>query len=66
MPAATLNAFHTVYLRHSLESANAADTEFSINVNIQPLPRTDDGEVQYVTFTRAVQYCCRKLLFNKS
>ena len=52
MPAAALNEFHTVYLRHSLRRANAEDTGYSINVNIHPLPRTDDGEVGCVTLTR--------------
>ena len=57
MPAAALNAFHTVYLRHLLEEANAPDTDtlYSINVNIHPLPRTDDGEVGYVTQRPSMQ-----------
>ena len=45
MPAAALNAFHTIYLRHLLKNASGDHNAYSINVNIHPLPRTDDGEV---------------------
>ena len=47
MPAAALNAFHTIYLRHLLQDSGATDTGYTITVNNHPLPRTDDGLVLY-------------------
>ena len=48
MPAAALNAFHTIYLRHILEESGATETDYTITVNNHPLPRTDDGLVLYM------------------
>jgi len=45
MPAAALNAFHTIYLRHILEESGATETDYTITVNNHPLPRTAEGEV---------------------
>jgi len=50
MPAAALNAFHTIYLRHILEESGATETDYTITVNNHPLPRTDDGLVLYLFF----------------
>jgi len=46
MPAAALNAFHIIYLRHILELNNVSDANaYTMRVNIHPLPRTAEGQV---------------------
>jgi len=46
MPAAALNAFHTIYLRHVLELSGAQSASlYTMNVYNHPLPRTAEGEV---------------------
>ena len=45
MPAAALNAFHTVYLRHLLKESGASVTDYTISVSNHPLPRTTEGKV---------------------
>jgi len=46
MPAAALNAFHTIYLRHVLELSGAESASlYTMNVNNHPLPRTAEGQV---------------------
>ena len=59
MPAAALNAFHTIYLRHVLEESGATETDYTITVNNHPLPRTDDGLVLYMLCINyiSVFYC---------
>jgi len=49
MPAAALNAFHIIYLRHVLEESGVSEEDthtYSIRVNIHPLPRTAEGQVR--------------------
>ena len=61
MPAAALNAFHTIYMRHVLNNDS-----YSMKVNNHPLPRTSDGEVRYnnlciIIVTHFVTgWCCAK------
>ena len=48
MPPAALNAFHTIYLRHILKQNGLSEEEaddYSMRVNIHPLPRTAEGQV---------------------
>ena len=48
MPAAALNAFHTIYLRHLLKLNGVSEEEanrYLMNVIIHPLPRTAEGQV---------------------
>jgi len=54
MPAAALNAFHTIYLRHLLRTAGVNDPDsYNMRVTNHPLPRTSEGQVSKGKFT-----CC--------
>ena len=49
MPAAALNAFHIIYLRHILEESGISEEDantYTMRVNIHPLPRTAEGQVR--------------------
>ena len=46
MPAAALNAFHTIYLRHVMELSGVENADlYTLKVNNHPLPRTAEGQV---------------------